>query len=872
MERLLGYSRKEWVGQPESIFSVPEERESWETEREAAQIDGSAESARWYVKRDGTRFQADAALTALYDTVGELIGYSRTLWDIAERQRLETAVREGENRFRLAAEAAQIGTWDYKPQTGDLRWDNRCCAAFGLPDSHPVTYSTFLDGIHPDDRAMADAAVQRALSGDNGGEYDIEFRTVGLQDGGRLRWVAARGRAFFNSAGTAECFIGTLIDITGRREVEETLRERDERYRIVTRATRDAIWDWDLSTDAVWWNEGVLSLFGYEPGQVGATAEWWSAQIHPDDRASVLQKIHAVIDNTEGDGHTWTGEYRFRCADGTYAAILDRGYMIRDASGNALRMIGAMQDVTERRRAEEALREREEFLRRVVENSPDCIKTMDLQGHILSINDGGQQLLEIDDFSTVCGADWQTFWQDDTCSDIREALDTARAGGTGRFQGFCPTVKGNPRWWDVAVVAILGQDGTPEQLLGVSRDITEQKQAAEQIAESEQRFTALFERATVGITLTDLTGRFVLSNDRYCQIVGRTREELIGLTLQDITHPEDRDRSELLFAHLLETGEEIAIDKRLVRPDGSDLWVGSSLSLIRRKADEPLNVQVVSIDLTERKQVEAVRERLQQRERNIATQLQEALIPPDAPNLPGLSLSSFYRSALEEAGVGGDFFDVFTIEKGCTALVVGDLSGKGLTAASQVAIVRNMLRYAVYAGSTLVAAISTLNRILAEQDLLTGFATLFVGAYDQAERTLTYVNCGQEPGLLWRKATGEIEELSPSGPVLGGFQDGTFQERVVHLNGGDVLTLFTDGLTEVGPTRKRFLEVEGVSDLLRHCCAADAEQAEEGRRPGIGAKSIRDSLIHGVDAFARDGIRDDIALLVGIVEDSDRVV
>ncbi|MES2460890.1 MAG: SpoIIE family protein phosphatase, partial [Armatimonadota bacterium] len=361
-------------------------------------------------------------------------------------------------------------------------------------------------------------------------------------------------------------------------------------------------------------------------------------------------------------------------------------------------------------------------------------------------------------------------------------------------------------------------------------------------------------------------------NERYSQISGRSAEDLSLLRLDEITHPDERPQIEALFSRLIESGEEFGIDLRLVRPDGSHLWVGCSLSLIRRKAEEPLYVQVVSIDLTERKQAEEVKERLQQRERNIATQLQEALIPSEPSNLPGLSLTSFYRPALtDEAGVGGDFFDVFSLEKGCTALVVGDLSGKGLSAASQVAVVRNMLRYAVYTGSTLVEAVSHLNRVLAEQNLLTGFATLFVAAYDQPQRTLTYVNCGQEPALIWRQETSQVEELGPTGPVLGGFQEGVFTERVVHLGPGDVITVFTDGLTEVGPTRKRFLEVEGVADLLSHCCAANAETAEERER-GAGAKYIRDSLIQGVDAFARNGIRDDIALLIGIVEGSDRII
>ncbi len=247
---------------------------------------------------------------------------------------------------------------------------------------------------------------------------------------------------------------------------------------------------------------------------------------------------------------------------------------------------------------------------------------------------------------------------------------------------------------------------------------------------------------------------------------------------------------------------------------------------------------------------------IQQRERNIAQQLQEALQPPAPGNLPGLALASFYRPALNEASVGGDFFDVFPVACEVTALVVADLSGKGLAAASQVATVRNMLRFALYKGETVARAVCDLHEMLVQHELLTGFATLFVGLYDPAFQTLTYVNCGQEPGLLWRAATGVVEELAPTGPVLGGFAaQGAYEQRVIALEPQDALALFTDGLTEVGATRKDLLEIAGVSEMFAACCAAERE---------ISPDAIVSRLVASVDRFARGGIRDDIALLVGV--------
>jgi serine phosphatase RsbU (regulator of sigma subunit) len=144
--------------------------------------------------------------------------------------------------------------------------------------------------------------------------------------------------------------------------------------------------------------------------------------------------------------------------------------------------------------------------------------------------------------------------------------------------------------------------------------------------------------------------------------------------------------------------------------------------------------------------------------------------------------------------------------------------------------------------------------VLLEQRLLAGFATLFVGAYDSGARTLTYVSCGQEPGLVWRAAIGAVEELPATGAVLGGFEDATFDETTVPLAPGDVLAAFTDGLTEVGPDRGSMLGVEGMAALLKERAPAQPSAAD-----------IVSGLVAAVDAYGQGGVQDDIALLVGVV-------
>ena len=148
--------------------------------------------------------------------------------ELGQRRAAEAELADSEARLRLATEAGDIGTWDFDPTSGRLQWDARCKELFGLPPEAPVSYEgSFLAGLHPDDRERANAAVQRALRPGGSGLYELEFRTLGIEDGIE-RWVAANGRAIFED-GRAIRFVGTVIDITGRKLGERRLREFSER-------------------------------------------------------------------------------------------------------------------------------------------------------------------------------------------------------------------------------------------------------------------------------------------------------------------------------------------------------------------------------------------------------------------------------------------------------------------------------------------------------------------------------------------------------------------------------------------------------------------------------------------------------------------
>ncbi len=137
-----------------------------------------------------------------------------------------------------------------------------------------------------------------------------------------------------------------------RQRVEDALRESEERFQIIARATNNAVWDWNLLTNQVWWNDGVYKLFGYSQEEVGDYVDWWFKYIHPENRQRIVSDIHSTINSGE---QFWSNEYRFRRSDDSYAYIFERGYVVHDNAGKPVRMIGAMMDITERKLVQQEL-------------------------------------------------------------------------------------------------------------------------------------------------------------------------------------------------------------------------------------------------------------------------------------------------------------------------------------------------------------------------------------------------------------------------------------------------------------------------------------------------------------------------------------
>ncbi|MFQ4137956.1 PAS domain-containing protein [Nodosilinea sp. PGN35] len=266
-----------------------------------------------------------------------------------ERVATQAALEKSHHQMQTAQRIAALGSWEYDIVNDRLHWSEACYRAAEIPcDRVMLTCADFLQYVHPDDLALVVQQFEQAI--EQRTCLDYEHRWLGPD--GQVRYLHQRGEIAYDPSGTPVRMVGTLQNVTAQAQAEANLRASEERFRLVSRATNDAIWDWDILNDTTWRGEGYKTLFGYSDADMQIANDWWRSRVHPDDRPRLFSSIQVAL---AGEATSWTDEYRFCRRDERYAYVMDRGYIIRDAQGQAVRMIGGMLDLTEKKDLEARL-------------------------------------------------------------------------------------------------------------------------------------------------------------------------------------------------------------------------------------------------------------------------------------------------------------------------------------------------------------------------------------------------------------------------------------------------------------------------------------------------------------------------------------
>lgn len=282
-------------------------------------------------------------------------------------------------------------------------------------------------------------------------------------------------------------YLCSFRDVTSRIRDEVRLKESAERYEIVSKATSDTIWDWNLLTGKIHWNKGIKGIFGYKEHVEDTTSsDWWAEQIHPDDRERVRQNMKQHIMNRIA---RWKEEYRFRCANGSYKFVLDRGFMIFNEQGHSIRMICSMQDISQRKQEEQWSR----LLESVVINATDAVLicTGNVEGSGQSIIYVNEAFTKMSGYhkSELIGASPRISQGPGTDrEEIRKLSDAIASKVPCEIEVINYTKQGQEYWVSQSNAPIADSNGTVTHWISIQRDITQNKIHLKEIEEQNKKF------------------------------------------------------------------------------------------------------------------------------------------------------------------------------------------------------------------------------------------------------------------------------------------------------------------------------------------------------------------------------------------------
>jgi PAS domain S-box-containing protein len=356
-------------------------------------------------------------------------------------------------------------------------------------------------------------------------------------------------------------------DVTAECLAAKKIKEKEELFRLVSMATNDAIWDWNLPDQIISWNENFKTLFGYcEPF---TSVQTWTEYIHPEDRERVVSGRHRVM---EAGNHYWFEEYRFRCADGSYSDIIDRAYLLYGPGGRPCRMVGSMVDMTLQKEAENKVQEQAEFFEFLTNSIPAFIWTSDARGRMDFRNAYYLNFFDPDishkghfHWSEVLPAEQRSALIADWGAQIRQGKPFERElqvrAASGEFRWVL--ARANPQY---------NQEGRLIRWLGIASDIQEQKETQHQLKASMERFRLLAEAMPQKVWTALPDGHINYLNQQWMDYTGCPFEQLKGHGMAEVFHPDDLPAALQIWGQAIATGTAFQMEHRLCQADGTYRW------------------------------------------------------------------------------------------------------------------------------------------------------------------------------------------------------------------------------------------------------------------------------------------------------------
>jgi len=597
--RLLGYDPDELAGRPmhKTLHHSKPDGSPYPVEQcpiYAALRDGQVHrvSTEVFWRKDQTSFPVEYISTPIVEQ-DAVTGAVVVFRDITEQREAERAVQESQERFRQMAEHIREVFWMTDPTKQQMLyissgyeeiWQRSRESLYASPQS-------WLEAIHPEDRPrVLEAATHKQAVG----TYDEQYRI--LRPDGVIRWICDRAFPIRDSSGIVYRIVGFAEDITDQKRIQESLRASEERLELVITGSSDGFWDgqvlpgepWSSSRTPVWWSPRVREMLGYTSEEFPDVLESWTSRLHPEDRDRVFAALTAHIERRV----PYDAEYRLLTKAGEYRWFRARGQAIWDDAGRFVRMAGSLQCVTDRKRAEDALRRHEQLLQDVIDNTTAVIYVKYADGRYLLVNRQFERIFNLTADQIVGHTDHEIF--------PRESADTFRANDmavleqnrTVEYEEEAPHQDG-PHTYISIKFPLCDHTGRPYATCGISTDITQRTRIEHAIHTHEEQLRHALTSAEVGTWNWDLqTGRCLWSSqvDRFLGLSDgarpRTQNDWLALVYREDREPMARTMCQAME----QSGADVTFEHRILKANGSlqrYVWTGE---IIRDRDGKALHV------------------------------------------------------------------------------------------------------------------------------------------------------------------------------------------------------------------------------------------------------------------------------------------
>jgi len=524
-------------------------------------------------------------------------------YDLSERRRYEQELAAATQRLEATLSASDVGLWHWDLSTNRLVTDRNLRKLFAMEEAEGDSIEAYLRRLHADDRARVEAAIQQAVV--EGGSFDQQYRVI-LRDR-TLRWIHARGKVERNAAGQPFSFSGVVLDITARKEAEETLKRTGEFIRRITDVAPSILYVYDLQERRnVWGNREMFDGLGYDQARLDAMAErLLETLFHPDDWPRY--QAHAARLSRLADGEVAEFEYRMRHADGTWRWLYSRDMVFKRADDGSVKQIaGAALDITERKRAEQELAR----LAAIVQSSEDAIISIDRERIITSWNHGAERLYGYT-AEEAAGRPIALLIPPERHDEERRIFARILAGvPIEHYETVRRRKDGTLLDVSLTISPIRNEQGAIVGASKIARDITDRKRAERALAEQQQLLKSITDNADMALFIMDERQRCIFMNPAAERLTGFTLDQVPERPLHEFVHHTRPDGtpyplSECPIDRAFPEANRVQGEEVFVHKDGRFYHVAFTASPLHDRRGRPVGTIIEVQDITERKRQEA---------------------------------------------------------------------------------------------------------------------------------------------------------------------------------------------------------------------------------------------------------------------------